>query len=96
KTSNGTVTAESAAEYAAKILAESANVEPVSPDGWENGVFTQNDTLRKWDFSEKINGIKGGDYVFKFSYIDGSDTLRLTDSLFIADGKVIGHYSEML
>ncbi|MBP5706271.1 MAG: leucine-rich repeat domain-containing protein, partial [Spirochaetales bacterium] len=92
KTSNGTVTAESTAEYEAKILAESANVEPVSPDGWENGVFTKNDVLRKWDFSDKINGINGGDYVFKFSYIDGSDTLRLTDSLFIADGKVIGHY----
>ena len=80
----------------AKILSECSDAEPVSSDGWENGAFTQDDTRRRWDFSDKINGTNGGDYVIRFSYIEGSDILRLTDSLFIADGKLIRYFPEMM
>ena len=77
-------------------LSECADSESLSSDGWEDGAFTQDDVRCKWDFSDKINGTNGGDYVIRFSYIEGSDTLRLTDSLFIADGNPIGYFPAMM
>ncbi|MBP5705838.1 MAG: leucine-rich repeat domain-containing protein, partial [Spirochaetales bacterium] len=95
KSSSGNVSVRSVADYSAKILSECADSEPLSSDGWEDGAFTQDDVRRRWDFSDKINGTNGGDYIIRFSYIEGSDTLRLTDSLFIADGKSIRYFPEM-
>ena len=77
------------------ILAECENAENAPNDVWKNGVFTKEDTRRKWDFSNKLSDAEGGRYSVRFIYTDGTDTLRLTDTLFTADGKAIGYFAEM-
>ncbi|MBP5449776.1 MAG: hypothetical protein J6Y01_06620 [Spirochaetales bacterium] len=83
-------------EKTAQILSQSSDIESAPADKWAKDMFTKSDVLRKWDFSEMVDGTDGGDYVIRFTYSEGSDILRLTDSLFIADGNPIGYFPQMM
>ncbi|MBO4508956.1 MAG: leucine-rich repeat domain-containing protein [Spirochaetaceae bacterium] len=74
------------------ILAESKDAASVPNDVWQNGIFAKKDERRKWDFSKYLNG--GGSYTITFRYSSGSDILRLTDTVFAADGKTIAYFPE--
>ncbi|MBP5449775.1 MAG: hypothetical protein J6Y01_06615 [Spirochaetales bacterium] len=75
----------------ARILAENANPKPAPTDKWDKDTFPQKNVRRKWDFSSNIN--VGGDYVVSFTHTDGKQGLCLADSLFLADGKPLAHFS---
>lgn len=74
------------------ILAECVNAAATPNETWPNGVFAKKDERRKWDFSSFVNG--GGSYTVTFRYTGGSDTLRLTDTIFTADGRTIAYFAE--
>ena len=85
----------SLAENTSRILAESKNAASAPNDAWKTGTFTSKDVRRKWDFSDKLNGKDGGEYVITFTYTSGACMLCLTDALFVADGKGIAYFPEM-
>ena len=74
------------------ILAESKDAASVPNEVWQNGIFAKKDERRKWDFSSYLNG--RGSYTVTFRYSSGSDILRLTDTIFTADGKTIAYFPE--
>ena len=74
------------------ILAESIDAKDAPNGTWQNGIFSKTDERRKWDFSGYING--SGTYTVTFKYATGSDILRLTDTIFTADGKTIAYFAE--
>jgi hypothetical protein len=75
----------------ARIMAENANPKSAPTDKWDKDTFSTKNVRRKWDFSSALKG--GGDYVVSFTYTSGNKSLCLSDSLFLADGKPLAHYS---
>ncbi len=97
--SNGTITVSMQDDgtlegIAARIMTESSNAALAPTDKWNKDTFTTNDVRRKWDFSSLLKGNAGGEYVVSFIYTSGNNSLSLSDTLFVADGKPIAHFPE--
>ncbi len=80
-------------EKAAKLSAD-RSIKSAPSDKWENGAFTKEDVMRRWDFSGSLLRNAGGTYTITFKYTSGSDILRLNETLFVADGNAVGYFAE--
>ncbi len=87
---NGTISVESLSDMTSRIISEGKNAVAAPIGTWAGKTFTNEYTLRKWDFSSYQNG--GGNYTVTMKSTGGDNFFYLYNVVFIADGKLVGFY----
>ena len=87
---NGTISVESLSDMTSRIISEGKNAASAPLGTWAGKTFTNEYTLRKWDFSSYLNG--GGNYTVTMKSTGGDNSFYLYNVVFIVDGKLVGFY----